>query len=84
MGTRNTSSVLCIKSAFVASGPVVHPAYHSEHDSQSPTPRDGLVVTVLAVAENNLGNDTITEHDQDECAEELRKWLTELVSYPAP
>jgi len=84
MGTRNTSSVLCIESVLVASGPVIDLAYHSEHNPQGPTPCDGLVVTILATAENNLGHDTITEHDQDECAEELRKWLTELVSYPAP
>jgi len=84
MGARNTTGVLYTESAFVASSYVVGLAYHSEHDSQTPAPCDGLVVAFLACAENDLGNDTITEHDQDECAKELREGFTELVSYSAP
>lgn len=36
-----------------------------------PTPRDGLVVAFLAVAEQHLGDHPVAEEYQDHCAEEF-------------
>lgn len=32
-----------------------------------PAPGYRLVVTLLSIAEDDLGNDTVTKHDKDEC-----------------
>lgn len=49
-----------------------------------PAPGDRLIIPLLAVTEDDLGHDAITEHDQDESAKELRQRLAEETSYAWP
>jgi hypothetical protein len=45
-----------------------------------PSPRDRLVVSLLAVAQHYLGHNTVSEHDQDEGAQELGEGLSQHVT----
>ena len=57
---------------------------HAKHDTQSPAPTDGLVVSMRTVTEDDLGDDTIAEHDQDEGTQEFREWFSKHSTYPRP
>jgi hypothetical protein len=48
---------------------------NTKHDTDSPAPRDGLVISLLASTKNDLGDDTVTEEDQDHGTEELREGI---------
>jgi hypothetical protein len=43
-----------------------------------------LIISSLILAENDLRNDTVTEHDKDERAHEFGEGLPRVVSDPRP
>lgn len=49
-----------------------------------PAPTDGLVVSILASTQDNLGYDTIAEHKDDECSNELGEGVLQAQSDSRP
>lgn len=49
-----------------------------------PAPTDGLVVSILASTQDNLSYDTITEHKDDECSNELGEGVLQAQSDSRP
>ena len=52
-------------------GTTLAASVHTQHYTDTPTPTDGLVITLLAIRQDDLSNDTVTEHDNDERSNEL-------------
>lgn len=59
-------------------------AVDTEHDTDTPAPGDGLVGTLLARGEDDLGDDTVTEEDDHHGANELGEGLAEHVPNARP
>lgn len=56
----------------------------TEHDTDTPRPIDGLEITLSTSRKDNLGDDTITEQQQNHGTHELGEGLTESVSHAGP
>lgn len=57
---------------------------HAKHDTETPAPRNGLVVTLGSTGKSDLGDDTVTEENENQTAPELSKGLSQLVSDSGP
>jgi hypothetical protein len=49
-----------------------------------PAPRDRLIIAMAPATENYLGNDTVSEHDEDEDSKEFGKGFSKIVPDSAP
>lgn len=57
---------------------------HAQHDTDTPAPTDGLVVTLLATGQDDLSHDTVTKHQDDERPNELGEGILQCQSDPGP
>ena len=56
----------------------------SKHDTETPSPGDGLVVTFGATRKNDLRHDPVSEEYKNEDTKEFREWFSGPVTKPAP
>ena len=56
-------------------GTTLAASVHTQHYTDTPAPTDGLVISLLAIGQDDLSHDTVTEHEDDERSNELGKGI---------